>query len=381
METDEPLEGKQPSVLVGRSQYLRLYESIECVVDLPDLAQCRFVPLPFDCTDTSVCQQIPTDPSAQFLGYIEDEQIVVLEACDSNFLAQQQLVVWKSLPDEGGPPEFYDKDWLYFFLVNRPQRAIIKWRDRCWLIEKTQQSIPVIVRLLRWERLGLYRKLHLCFGSDTGEDNYTLEALRYALGRTNLNMKNCSDNSSLSIACGIRTREIYLTNLETFRFNPQPGVLHFMAVQDGGVQSTSCEMLECVRDFHQHVGAPVSVVPRLLECENESASTLANQIRKLISNEVNASPDQLTLRTYLALEELAEWLEAHVAGDIIAAADAWADRAYVLFGDAVASGLPASQLFQEVHRSNMSKSAVGQTGKGIKGKSYQPPNIGPLLTY
>jgi predicted HAD superfamily Cof-like phosphohydrolase len=140
-------------------------------------------------------------------------------------------------------------------------------------------------------------------------------------------------------------------------------------------------MLACVRTFHQHVGAPVSDVPRLLECDKESASTLASDIRHLISNRSNTSTDQLTLRTHLALEELAEWLEAHVAGDIIEAADAWADRAYVLFGDAVVSGLPASQLFQEVHRSNMSKSAVGQTGKGKKGASYQPPNIRPLLEH
>lgn len=152
-----------------------------------------------------------------------------------------------------------------------------------------------------------------------------------------------------------------------------------MAVQDNGSKSTSCDMLDCVRDFHNHVGAPVSDVPTLLDCDKDSVSTLANEIRHLISNKANASPDQLTLRTYLALEELAEWLDAHVAGDIISAADAWADRAYVLFGDAVASGLPALQLFQEVHRSNMSKSAVGRTGKGVKGACYQPPIIGPLL--
>lgn len=154
-----------------------------------------------------------------------------------------------------------------------------------------------------------------------------------------------------------------------------------MAVQDNGAKSTSCDMLDCVRDFHNHVGVPVSDVPRLLDCDKESVNTLASRIRQLISSDANATPDQLTLRTYLALEELAEWLEAHVAGDMISAADAWADRAYVLFGDAVASGLPASKLFQEVHRSNMSKSAAGLTGKGVKGANYQPPNFGPFLKH
>ena len=39
----------------------------------------------------------------------------------------------------------------------------------------------------------------------------------------------------------------------------------------------------------------------------------------------------------------------------MAAADAWEDRAYVLFGDAVATGILTAALFDEVHRSNMTK--------------------------
>ena len=380
METKEPLKGRQPKVLVCRSQYLRLYESIECVVDLPDLAQCRFVPLPFDCSDTSICERIPTDSSVEQTGFIDNQHIVVLESAEGSFLDQQQLVVWKSLPRTSVAPEFSSINWLYFFLVNRPRRAIIKWRDRCWLIDKTQQTIPVIVRLLRWERLSLHRKMRLFFGSNCGKakDRYKWEALQYALGRKNLNAGNYNSNCSLLISCGISTREIHLTSSEIVRLNPLRK-LHFMAVQDNGSKSTSCDMLECLRDFHNHVGAPVSEIPTLLDCDKGSISTLASGIRQLIANHSNATPDQLTLRTCLALEELAEWLEAHVARDIISAADAWADRAYVLFGDAVASGLPASQLFQEVHRSNMSKSAVGRTGKGVKGPNYRPPNIGSLL--
>ena len=39
----------------------------------------------------------------------------------------------------------------------------------------------------------------------------------------------------------------------------------------------------------------------------------------------------------------------------MAAADAWADPAYVLFGDSAAAGLPAVALFEEVHDINMTK--------------------------
>ena len=128
MEKEELLMAQQLDSIVSRSQYLRLYESIECVVDLPDLDQCEFIPLPFDYSDTSICERIPTDPSVTYTGYIDEEQIVVLGSANGNFLDQQRLVVWKSLPDEGNPPEVYDLDWWYFFMVNRPQRAIIKWR-------------------------------------------------------------------------------------------------------------------------------------------------------------------------------------------------------------------------------------------------------------
>ena len=153
-----------------------------------------------------------------------------------------------------------------------------------------------------------------------------------------------------------------------------------MQSQDRDLSASACDMLNSVRDFHQRIGAAVSDVPQLLEGSEESAIKLAHGIRQLIRNDSTSPTDQLSLRAHLALEELAEWLEAHAAGDIVAAADAWADRAYVLFGDAVATGLPSTELFNEVHRSNMTKSGAGRTGKGIKGDEYQPPNIGPLLT-
>lgn len=90
--------------------------------------------------------------------------------------------------------------------------------------------------------------------------------------------------------------------------------------------------------------------------------------------------DLLLLRLSLALEELAEWLMAHATGDLVGAADAWADRIYALLGDAVATGLPASQLFEAVHASNLSKSPPTTSGgKAVKGPDYVPPNIATVL--
>lgn len=72
--------------------------------------------------------------------------------------------------------------------------------------------------------------------------------------------------------------------------------------------------------------------------------------------------------------------------DLVEAADALADLKVVVFGSDVTLGLPAKAIFDEVHRSNMSK--LGADGKPIlregdnkvlKGPDYAPPNIGRVL--
>lgn len=138
------------------------------------------------------------------------------------------------------------------------------------------------------------------------------------------------------------------------------------------------KQLEQVRDFHRRIGAVVAPSPRLLDHDRDAAVQMASMVRGVIATmDRRAGPrDELAKRTLMALEELAEWIEAHGAGDLTAAADAWADRAYLLFGDAVTTGLPAAEVFDEVHRSNMTKSvAHPDTGKGVKSDGYVAPTI------
>jgi predicted HAD superfamily Cof-like phosphohydrolase len=135
-----------------------------------------------------------------------------------------------------------------------------------------------------------------------------------------------------------------------------------------------------VTDFHMGTGSPVADRPRLLPGDRLAAATLAGQLSSLISGIATADDNVLLQRAAMAIEELAEWLQAHADGDLVAAADAWADRAYVLLGDAAASGLPAAELFAEVHRSNMTKDLVADgTGKATKGANYRPPNLAAIL--
>ena len=136
--------------------------------------------------------------------------------------------------------------------------------------------------------------------------------------------------------------------------------------------------LQDVRDFHQIIGAEVAPDPCLLAHTEESARELAAAVREICDRFADHSDCRTSLmaRSLMSLEEMAEWLEAHAENDINAAADAWADRLYVLLGDAVATGLPATKVFQAVHASNMTKAARDpRTGKGVKSSSYLAPQF------
>ncbi|HJN13663.1 MAG TPA: nucleoside triphosphate pyrophosphohydrolase family protein [Pirellulaceae bacterium] len=143
------------------------------------------------------------------------------------------------------------------------------------------------------------------------------------------------------------------------------------------------DAIDNVRDFHRHIGAPIAQSPTLLPCRRDDAATIAVQLRDLATtcHQMAQTAGDLPSRLSLALEEMAEWTEAHAAGDLVAAADAWGDRMYVLLGDAVATGLPGGAILDEVHRSNMSKELGSATvaGKGVKTDRFVPPDLAKLL--
>jgi predicted HAD superfamily Cof-like phosphohydrolase len=88
------------------------------------------------------------------------------------------------------------------------------------------------------------------------------------------------------------------------------------------------------------------------------------------------------LRRDLIREELAELWESHMSGDLVGVSDAIGDLLYVVLGAAVAYGIDLEPIFWEIHRSNMSKFIDGHMrpdGKWIKGPSYSPANLTPIL--
>lgn len=142
------------------------------------------------------------------------------------------------------------------------------------------------------------------------------------------------------------------------------------------------KQLNQVAEFHRKIGETVAQSPKLLDHNADLDRDLARSLRQTVDsfNRHDNPKTQLTRRALMAVEELAEWIEAHDEDDLTAAADAWADRMTVLLGDAVATGMPAEPLLDEVHRSNMTKVAANaKTGKGTKSKTYSPPNLTRIL--
>lgn len=126
-----------------------------------------------------------------------------------------------------------------------------------------------------------------------------------------------------------------------------------------------------VREFHQQAGAVIHARPTVLD------------------------PETRQLRLRLLWEELSE-LEAAFddqgdSGDLIPSAeleshvnvaDALGDLLYVLLGTAVSCGIDLAPVFEEIHRSNMTKFIDGHRradGKWMKGPGYTPPNLLPIL--
>ncbi|KKN13158.1 hypothetical protein LCGC14_1009270 [marine sediment metagenome] len=88
------------------------------------------------------------------------------------------------------------------------------------------------------------------------------------------------------------------------------------------------------------------------------------------------------LRLRLMMEELGELSVAIHEENLVHIADALADLLYVVFGTAAAYDIPMDEIFQEVHRSNMTKAVLDRFQKGgkvDKSENFQEPNLLPIL--
>lgn len=101
---------------------------------------------------------------------------------------------------------------------------------------------------------------------------------------------------------------------------------------------------------------------------------------------IQTAPTNLTdeikqLRVRLIQEEFDELKESMATGNLASVAKEMADLLYVIYGTAVSYGIDMKPVFQEVHRSNLSK--VGgykrADGKWMKPPTYSPAMLEPIL--
>lgn len=125
--------------------------------------------------------------------------------------------------------------------------------------------------------------------------------------------------------------------------------------------------LEKVREFHRVFNSRIGQMSDITEMERGEWM------------------DLVRLRYALINDELSELEEAMDQRNVVEIADALADLLYVVYGAAVAFGIPIDAVFDEVHDSNMSK--LGEDGKPIhrpdgkvmKGPNFRLPDIRKVL--
>lgn len=159
-------------------------------------------------------------------------------------------------------------------------------------------------------------------------------------------------------------------------------------------------MQYAIEEFMRRCDQEVAAYPQL---PSEEITTL--RIRLMVEELLGAvepgetqtedTPEQvqLGLNRYVHLlikNKSDELITSMLKGDLVGVADGLADVLYVVIGTAVAYGIDIQEVFDEVHRSNLSKTVWNEEqqrytiekdefGKAIKPDTYSPADIPPII--
>ena len=137
---------------------------------------------------------------------------------------------------------------------------------------------------------------------------------------------------------------------------------------NGTLRSTS-RHYDAVKMFTLAMGQPVGA--DITSIDNQD---LLEMRVDLIDEEVDEALKELPMD----YRPSADWDKAALTKEL-------ADLLYVTYGFAVTFGLPIDEVFDRVHRSNMSKLGddgkpiYREDGKVLKGPNYQPPELDDLF--
>lgn len=140
---------------------------------------------------------------------------------------------------------------------------------------------------------------------------------------------------------------------------------------------------EELMDATLYIEKELSIKDKKLEMVKEFNKTYEIPIRKKPSL---TDEEEYNLKHELMNEELKEYHDACLNGDITEISDAIVDMMYILYGIILSHGLSevVFDMFEEVHKSNMSKLENGKVlrradGKIMKGSEYFKPNLNQFL--
>lgn len=173
----------------------------------------------------------------------------------------------------------------------------------------------------------------------------------------------------------------------------------YSSIADSACENEGCTNLICSRHSCQLVIEGVSVYI-CFECFGMSQHSIGfwtlseqNMVNKfqdtfgVRQRSIPSVPtvDEKALRYSLMHEELEEYGLAAKNNNVTEVADALADLMYVLLGTACTWGIDLGPIFNEVHRSNMTKAfSDGLThyredGKVLKSPDYSPADVANIL--
>lgn len=141
------------------------------------------------------------------------------------------------------------------------------------------------------------------------------------------------------------------------------------------------DALQAVSAFHERQKVSSPEDPTVWKHDEELAS-IGRELIEISKRLTEKLGERRWLRSHLECEELGEKIIAMAEGDVIEAFDGSVDQLYVLLGTAVTFGLPLSEGFMEVHRSNMTKEKQPDDPHAerlrSKGPNYSPPRMKAL---
>lgn len=140
--------------------------------------------------------------------------------------------------------------------------------------------------------------------------------------------------------------------------------------------------IEKVTKFHVATGQPV--LPRPAVPPHDRVRLRAKLIFEESMETIGAlfgfSREDVMRRLVLPMNHMMDQIDPQA--QIVDIADGLADLIYVCIGCALEMGIPLEAVFDEVQRSNMSKtidSKLREDGKIQKGPKFSPPDIGAIL--